>query len=246
MPYRTLNAERISKTLDRLEARIADRFPEKSLRKVCRELAEIGRKAEANVAAIARPYWLTRLFAAALVAAGSAMVVTIVREIKAPSMRDWDAVAFFEGTDALLNTMVLVGAGVFFLVTLEERLKRRRILADLHEIRSIVHVVDMHQLTKDPVAILNPHLRTPSSPVRDDMTAFELNRYLDYCAEMLSLSAKLAALYAQNMRDPVVIAAVNEIEILTAGLSAKIWQKIMLIRRADEFDHDLPAPATAG
>ena len=36
---------------------------------------------------------------------------------------------------------------------------------------------------------------------------FELSRYLDYCSEMLSLTAKLAALYAQNLPDPVIIEA---------------------------------------
>jgi hypothetical protein len=58
---------------------------------------------------------------------------------------------------------------------------------------------------------------------------FEITRYLDYCSEMLSLTSKLAALYAQNLPDPVVIDAVNEIESLTTNLSQKIWQKITLV-----------------
>ena len=63
------------------------------------------------------------------------------------------------------------------------------------------------------------------------MTDFELTRYLDYCAETLSLSGKVAALYAQSSRDPVVIAAVNDIESLTSNMSAKIWQKILIVRQ---------------
>ncbi|MET0336210.1 MAG: hypothetical protein ABW063_00460, partial [Caulobacter sp.] len=58
-----------------------------------------------------------------------------------------------------------------------------------------------------------------------------LMRYLDYCSEMLSLTGKLAALYMQNMRDPVIIEAVNEIEDLTTSLSRKIWQKIMILNQ---------------
>ena len=46
---------------------------------------------------------------------------------------------------------------------------------------------------------------------------------------MLSLTSKLAALYAQNLPDPVVIDAVNEIESLTTNLSQKIWQKITIV-----------------
>jgi len=48
----------------------------------------------------------------------------------------------------------------------------------------------------------------PSSPTRS-LSRFELTRYLDYCSEMLSLTSKLAALYAQNLPDPVVIDAVQ-------------------------------------
>ena len=48
-------------------------------------------------------------------------------------------------------------------------------------------------------------------------------------AEMLSLIGKLAALYADGIRDSVVIEAVNDIENLTTGLGRKIWQKITII-----------------
>ena len=62
-----------------------------------------------------------------------------------------------------------------------------------------------------------------------DLTPAELVRYLDYCSEMLALTGKLAALYVQNFNDMVALAAVNEIESLTTGLSRKIWQKMMVM-----------------
>ena len=64
------------------------------------------------------------------------------------------------------------------------------------------------------------------------MSDFELSRYLDYCAELLSVAGKIAALCAQSSRDPVVIAAVNDIESLTSNMSAKIWQKIIIVRES--------------
>ena len=70
--------------------------------------------------------------------------------------------------------------------------------------------------------------RTASSPQRQ-LTRFELSRYLDYCTELLSLSSKLAATHAQCMDDPVVLDAVNDIEILASNLSNKIWQKIVIL-----------------
>ena len=82
----------------------------------------------------------------------------------------------------------------------------------------------MHQLTKDP-AIITQESNTPASPMRD-MTSFELNRYLDYCSELLSLTGKLAAVFGQSINDHEVIAASNAIELLTTNLARKIWQKI--------------------
>ena len=62
-------------------------------------------------------------------------------------------------------------------------------------------------------------------------TAPELGRYLDYCSELLSLISKVAALHVQRFNDPHTLAAVNDLESLTSGLSGKIWQKITLLER---------------
>ena len=55
----------------------------------------------------------------------------------------------------------------------------------------------------------------------------------DYCSELLALTSKLAALYAERFNDSVVLQAVDEVEALTSGLSAKIWQKIMVLDAID-------------
>ncbi len=94
-----------------------------------------------------------------------------------------------QGVDGAANLIVLMGAGVFFLTRIEERLKRRQALKALHELRSIVHVIDMHQLTKDPSAVVSIGSDTASSPPRT-LSRFEVTRYLDYCSEMLSLTVQ--------------------------------------------------------
>jgi hypothetical protein len=90
----------------------------------------------------------------------------------------------------------------------------------------------MHQLTKDPDRLLHPVADTESSPERT-LTRDELGRYLDYCSELLSLTSKLAALYAERFNDSVVLQAVDEVETLTTGLSGKIWQKIVILDAAE-------------
>jgi hypothetical protein len=121
-----------------------------------------------------------------------------------------------------------MGAGLWFLLTLEERWKRARTQTALHELRSFAHVVDMHQLTKDPTVLLGGGGSTPSSPERR-MTRFELTRYLEYCAEMLALTGKLSALYAGESHDHIVIAAASDVENLCTDLGRKIWQKITIL-----------------
>jgi hypothetical protein len=136
-------------------------------------------------------------------------------------------VEFIQVLESGINDVIFLGIGVFFLITLETRIKRRRVLSLLHELRVMAHVIDMHQLTKDPESLLTTYQQTKSSPKRT-MTAFEIQRYLDYCSEMLSMIGKIAALYVQNFAG--VVNVVNEIESLTTDLSRKIWQKIIILQ----------------
>ena len=129
--------------------------------------------------------------------------------------------------ESLINDLVLIGAAIFFLLTLENRMKRSRALKKLNELRALAHVIDMHQLTKDPTAV-GPAGNTEHSPDRT-MSNYDLQRYLDYCSEMLSLIGKVAALYSQSLPDDVVVGAANDIESLCTGLSRKIWQKLIIL-----------------
>ena len=139
-----------------------------------------------------------------------------------------EALQFIQVLESGINDLVLMGAGIFFLVTLETRIKRRRALAALRELRAVAHIIDMHQLTKDPEWVMARGQESAVLPPRR-MTRFELSRYLDYCSEMLSITGKIAALYIQSFDDGVALAAVNEVENLTTGLSRKIWQKLMIL-----------------
>jgi hypothetical protein len=227
--YRSLNPEHIIRTIAQLRDRIHERFPGSGLSKVAEELQQIGNEAVSRSDWIARPLLPLRIAIASLVALIGAIVLLALVSLKVSKM--WESFAdFVQAIEAGINDIVFVGIAIFFLVTLEARIKRRRALKAIHELRSLAHIIDMHQLTKDPDVIVNPGQPTKSSPKRA-MTDFELSRYLDYCSEMLSLIGKVAALYVQRFDDPVALSAVDEIEALTTGLSRKVWQKIMLINQ---------------
>ena len=70
-----------------------------------------------------------------------------------------------------------------------------------------------------------PRQHRPSARIRPSSS----ERYLDYCSELFSLTSKVAALYGQSLRDPVVLDAVSDIETLGASLSNKVWQKIVVL-----------------
>jgi hypothetical protein len=228
--YRTLDPERIVASLEQLTRRIEERFPGAGLATVCAELTEIAQQTTARVERIARPAVFTRAVIGLLLLLGFVALVFVARMIVLHTKATDDLYGTIQGIDASFNIIVLISAATYFLVSLEKRQKRRRALKALHELRSIVHVIDMHQLTKDPaVAVsISSTTSTPSSPPRT-LSQFELTRYLDYCSEMLSLTAKIAVLYAQSLPSPIVVEVVNDIERTAASLAQKIWQKIMII-----------------
>ena len=223
--YRTLDTAKIVDTIATLERRISERFPGAGLAKVCAELAQIARENRVRLERIAKPNRWLRAGIALVLATGIALLVYVARIVLHLKSENADLFGVMQGIEASVNLLIVMGAAVFSLVTLESRWKRRQALEDLHELRSIVHVIDMHQLTKDP----STAVPTPSSP-RRWLSPPDLVRYLDYCSEMLSLTAKVAALYGQHSSDGTVLDAVTDIERLTTNLSSKIWQKITIVQ----------------
>jgi hypothetical protein len=225
--YRSLDSEKILATIETLSRRIAERFPGSGLDKVCQELLTVAEESKRRSAWIAKPQRSLRIITGALVTIIIAGLILVLANASWPR-NGFDLVVLVQVSEAGLNVFLLLSAAILFLVTAETRIKRRRALKAIHELRALAHVIDMHQLTKDPERLLARMAETPSSP-KQNLSPTELGRYLDYCSEMLSLLGKLAALYVQKFDDPVALVAVNEVEDLTTGLSRKIWQKIMII-----------------
>jgi hypothetical protein len=223
--YKSLDADKIAETLDTLARRICERFPKSGLAGVATDLTAISRLTAARIDTIAQPYVGLRLLLGAVLLTALILIGLLAR--RALQMEaSTELTNVMQGLDAGVSLLLVLGGAAFYLVSLESRLRRDAALEALHEFRSVVHVIDMHQLTKDPAAFGAP--KTSSSPDRP-MSVWQLLRYLGYCSELLSLASKVAALYADKLRDPVVVDAVGDIERLTTDLSQKIWQKIELV-----------------
>ena len=230
--YRRLDHSRITHTLEELRGRIAERFPDANLGRVCDQLLAVSRETSECVALLERPIWRVRIGAAVVIVALLTIFMAVAGlTLTAPAqMSISDLVQTIE---AAVNDVVFLGIAVFFVASIETRVKRRRALRMLHELRSFAHIVDMHQLTKDPERLATKGVAAASETQRRT-TGADLAKYLDFCSEMLSCVSKIAALFAQHFNDGTVLAAVNEIEALTLGLSGKIWQKITILDRSLE------------
>ena len=223
-----IDAQKLIETIATLRRRIVERFPGAGLGAVCGELLTVAQESSARAERIARRHVLLRLGLLLLSVAGAGLLAWVISQIDFSRSPVEGVYTAFQGIEAVANLVVLTGGTLLFVITLEQRLKRRRALGALHELRVIMHVIDMHQLTKDPSASVIVSGKTASSPART-LTPYELSRYLDYCAEMMSLTSKVAVLFAQRLPDPVVTDAVSDIERIASGMAQKVWQKIMLL-----------------
>src|SRR5688500_3271801 len=183
--YRSLDSEKIIGTIETLSRRIDERFPGSGLGKVCEELLTIAGESQKRSAWIAKPQRSLRIITGTLITIMIASPLFVLANASWPKS-GFDLVVLVQVSEAGINVFILISAAILFLITAESRIKRSRALKAIHELRALAHVIDMHQLTKDPERMLVRVLDTPSSPKRT-LSPAELMRYLDYCSEMLSL-----------------------------------------------------------
>src|ERR1700722_19934345 len=107
-PVHRLDAASVTATLERLSERVAQRFPESGLSRVCRDLVETSRATARRVQNLNRPYvglqFLVLLTLSAVICA----------QVYVVSLVDWrriglhhDIVGIAQGLDAMVNLLLL-------------------------------------------------------------------------------------------------------------------------------------------
>jgi hypothetical protein len=239
MKYSTINPERLKETQRKLTERIKARFPKAGLGNVADELFAMVGEAGVRAAQIRRPNWTLRVGVLVLALVTLGLILRLALSLKVNTdLQDAEKTLTLFGVG--WQDCFFLGAAVIFLASLEIRLKRRRALAALHELRAMAHVVEMHQISKDPEGLLAALDRGADMSDQTTKTPAELNRYLNYCNELLSIISKIAALYVQDFPDAPTVAAADQVENLCSGVSQRIWQKIMVL---DQLVRRPPAPA---
>jgi hypothetical protein len=232
MAHCVLDSKQILNTIGLLQTRIVERFPGSGLGSVCGELRKVAMETHETIERIQQRHYGYRL--AVFIFVFILAVISVWGATQFKAVRgEMTLIDLVQVLDAAFNVILLGGGAILFLVSVENRAKRRKVIEAVNDLRCLAHVIDAHQLTKDPCYAEPGTIRTAHSPVRN-MNGFQLSRYLDYCTEMLSLVSKVGFLYVQDYHDPVATEAVNDLDDLTNGLSRKIWQKIMTIKTDGE------------
>jgi len=225
-----LSAAPVQAMIVQLEQRIEARFPDRGLRGVARDLTLMADDVAGNALETQRRLRGVRVVARAMVL----VVIVATVAVLAVALRDavrggvLSSLEWVPLIESIINDLVFAAIAVFFLYALPGRLSRERLLTQLHRLRSLAHIIDMHQLNKDPER-LRAGFRPTAESVDPGLSRDDLERYLEYCTELLSLVGKVAALCAEESQDPVVLETVSTIETLTTSMSRKIWQKISLL-----------------
>jgi len=228
-----LQPEPVLDTVRRLEGRIAARFPERGLRRVAAELVELTLDVQSGAAETQGRIRTVRLLSrigAALVLIGTGVAVVLAAR-SAVDEGPGEGLDWLFLVESSINDLAYAAIALYFLYTVPERVQRGHTLELLHRLRSLAHIIDMHQLTKDPERLQPTFQQTPVS-VDPHLDRANMEHYLDYCSELLSLVSKTAALCAEESRDSVILETVSRIEQLTNGMSRKIWQKISVLPSA--------------
>ena len=222
--FKNLDIDKVTAAIELLRLRVQERFPTANLLNVCNELKELSNNAKANIQHLNKPYVYFRIIFSFLIILTIVLITYTIWHISSQDLPS-NFQSFIATSEALMNELVMIGAAFYFIGKFENSLKQKKILYALQELRTIIHVIDLHQLTKDPAPILQNN--SEHSPERA-LSKSELNSYLDYCSEMLSLTSKVAATYGFNCNDQIVLETINNIEVLSGTLSNKIWQKITI------------------
>jgi hypothetical protein len=214
-PDRHLDPNKLVTTSAALTAWIDRDFNHAHLAQVAANVHRLTQEAVVMAQRIRRPIWLLRIGIWALILA---LVAGAVHQL---ATQQFDDVLQF--LDRTKGAALYLGAFFVAFITLEVRLKRRRALRAISELRAVAHIVDMHQLAKDQTI----------EEFREHTTPAKMESYLHACIALLALLSKIGQLYVEHFPDTVATNMVNDFEMITTGLSNKIWMKILNLKKLD-------------
>lgn len=217
-----LDPARIILTAERLAGDIATRLPGTTLAELARELASLARLTSARLDRTRRPIYAIRIASLAAIMGCLAGLVRLFQHVNAR----WEFATvtdLFEAADAGFNLLVLLTGALWFLFTIESRLKRREVLQFIGELRDFVHVIDITQL------YFTPDLYEAAPDDAKPASRLDYG-YLFYCTQMLGVISNLSALFTRVAGNDSIWRAVSEVESLANAIATKLASKTEAVR----------------
>jgi hypothetical protein len=124
------------------------------------------------------------------------------------------------------NLLVLLAGALWFLATLEVRIKRKKALGFIEELREFVHVVDITQLHH------TPEFYALAKGTGGDTGRVALDEsYLFHSTQMLGVISNLAQLYTRGATGDSVLRAASEVQMLALATASKHLAKAEAVGR---------------
>mgnify|MGYP004195301605 CR=1 FL=1 len=121
----------------------SEKIPRSEFDKLCEDLVVVARLGQERSEQFRRPVLWMRVLSVCFVVIILAVTLMGARLVHVDLVADGQSVAlseFIQILEAGTNDVVLIGAAIFFLVTLETRVKRMRAFETIHKLRAIVHI----------------------------------------------------------------------------------------------------------
>ena len=226
----TLVPAQLAGTCAAFADRVHAAFPERGIDRHAHWLAEhADRIAAAGRHAIESPRWLRRVSDVGGI--GAAMLLLLTSFLCVRRLGDIDTLpTYLSSLDAFFTVLAATVAGGFTMRSIRHHAEQRRALKGLNTLRSFAHVTDMLQLSKSPTRLLFMDTADPGC-VAERVTPENMSEYLSYCAELQSLTAKVAALYGEWTSDAVVHTAIDDVARMCAELENKSLQRLLLLEQ---------------
>ena len=219
-----LDPAKIVETAENLARGVGERLPASTLAGLAEELAAIAHATDERARQARRPIYAVRVGSVMAIGMAALGLWYLAKHIHAR----WEfgtITELFEATDAGFNLLVLLAGALWFCITIEARIKRKKALDFLGELREFIHVIDVTQLYYTP-DLYRTDPATSHSSLNLDYT------YLLSCTQMLGVISNLAPLYTRGAAGDSILRTVSEIEMLADSITAKLHSKAGMVRSA--------------
>ncbi len=189
-----LDPARIIETAENLARDVGERLPGSSLAGLAAELAQIAHATDQRARQARRPIYSIRFISVLAVGASLLALAYLLDHIHTR----WEfgtITEVFEAADAGFNLLILLAGALWFLITFENRIKRKKALVYIEELREFLHVIDVTQLYYTPL-VYNPNSNHDPEASRGSLS-FDYTYFLS-CTQMLAVISNLAPLYTRG------------------------------------------------